>query len=74
MVLFCEGLLQALYRQKKNLFAGLNDISVYIDSDEVQPTNPFLQPQKENTVLDIALQILATVTARKAPRKKNYLY
>lgn len=50
---------------------GMNDISVYMDSDEVQPSNPFLQPQKENSVLDIALQILATVTARKAPHSYN---
>ena len=40
-----------------------------MDQDEVTPSNPFLQQQKENTVLDIALQILSTVTARKAPRK-----
>lgn len=50
---------------------GMNDISVYMDSDEVQPSNPFLQPQKDNSVLDIALQILATVTARKAPHSYN---
>ena len=43
-----------------------------MDADEVTPTNPFLQQQKENTVLDIALQILATVTARKAPRKYRF--
>ena len=54
------------------LFAGLNDLSVYMDADEVTPTNPFLQQQKENSVLDIALQILATVTARKAPRKNCF--
>lgn len=50
---------------------GLNDLSVYMDADEVTPTNPFLQQQKENSVLDIALQILATVTARKAPHSYN---
>ena len=43
-----------------------------MDAHEVTPTNPFLQQQKENSVLDIALQILATVTARKAPRKNCF--
>ena len=52
--------------------AGLNDISVYnCDSGtkEIAPSNPFLHEQsKENSVLDVALQIISTVTARKAPR------
>ncbi|KAL3831384.1 hypothetical protein ACJMK2_023136 [Sinanodonta woodiana] len=51
---------------------GLNDLSVYTDNGEVTPTNPFLKTQqKENTVLDIAMQVLATITARKAPHSYN---
>lgn len=50
---------------------GLNDISVYMDSDEVQPSNPFLKPRQENSVLDIALSILGTVTARNGPHSYN---
>jgi hypothetical protein len=46
----------------------MNDISVYLDSEEVQPSNPFLKPRQENSVLDIALGILGTVTARNGPR------
>ena len=49
----------------------MNDVSVYMDGEEVQPSNPFLkQNQHENNLLDIAMQVLATITARKAPRKK----
>lgn len=48
----------------------MNDVSVYMDTEEVQPSNPFLkQEQNENNLLDIAMQVLATITARKAPRK-----
>ncbi|XP_067665114.1 RAB6A-GEF complex partner protein 2-like [Haliotis asinina] len=51
---------------------GLNDISVYNESEEYAPSNPFLNnQQKENSVLDIALQVLSTVTARKAPHSYN---
>jgi len=40
-----------------------------MDPEEVQPSNPFLIQKKEDNVLDIALHILETVTARKGPRK-----
>nr|KAG5708586.1 hypothetical protein BaRGS_033007 [Batillaria attramentaria] len=51
---------------------GMNDISVYNETEEIRPSNPFLHNQrKENTVLDIALQVMATVTARKAPHSYN---
>ncbi|XP_025077254.1 RAB6A-GEF complex partner protein 2-like isoform X1 [Pomacea canaliculata] len=51
---------------------GLNDLSVYNETDEIRPSNPFLHNQgKENSVLDIALQVMATVTARKAPHSYN---
>ncbi|XP_046562639.1 RAB6A-GEF complex partner protein 2-like [Haliotis rubra] len=51
---------------------GLNDISVYNESEEYAPSNPFLNnQQKENSVLDIALQVLSTITARKAPHSYN---
>lgn len=53
-----------------NFCLGLNDLSVYNETDEIRPSNPFLHNQgKENSVLDIALQVMATVTARKAPRE-----
>jgi len=51
------------------LVAGLNDLSVYVDKEEVEPSNPFLLRKNEDTVLDIALHILETVTSRKGPRK-----
>ena len=48
----------------------MNDLSVYNETEEIRPSNPFLHNQrKENSVLDIALQVMATVTARKAPRQ-----
>lgn len=51
---------------------GMNDISVYNETEEIRPSNPFLHNQsKDNTVLDIALQVMATVTARKAPHSYN---
>uniref|UniRef100_K1QWX9 Retrograde Golgi transport protein RGP1-like protein n=1 Tax=Magallana gigas TaxID=29159 RepID=K1QWX9_MAGGI len=51
---------------------GMNDVSVYMDTEEVQPSNPFLkQEQNENNLLDIAMQVLATITARKAPPHQN---
>ncbi|KAK6188826.1 hypothetical protein SNE40_004924 [Patella caerulea] len=51
---------------------GLNDLSVYNEPDEVAPSNPFLRPkQKQNTILDIATQVMATVTARKSPHSFN---
>ncbi|CAH1795751.1 unnamed protein product [Owenia fusiformis] len=52
---------------------GLNDMSVYNESEEmVGPSNPFLAYRKpENTVLDIALQVLSMLTARKGPNFYN---
>lgn len=51
---------------------GMNDLSVYNEAEEIRPSNPFLNNQrKENSVLDIALQVMATVTARKAPHSYN---
>ncbi|XP_052807566.1 RAB6A-GEF complex partner protein 2-like [Mya arenaria] len=50
---------------------GLNDLSVYLDPEEVQPSNPFLLSKKEDTVMDVALHILETVTARKGPHSYN---
>lgn len=53
---------------------GLNDLTVYMDPEEVQPSNPFLLQKKEDNVLDIALHILETVTARKGPRKNGNVF
>ncbi|KAK7009704.1 RAB6A-GEF complex partner protein 2-like isoform X1 [Biomphalaria glabrata] len=51
---------------------GLNDISVYNENEEISPSNPFLHNhRKENSVLDVALQVISTVTARKAPHSYN---
>lgn len=53
---------------------GLNDLSVYTDGEEMTPSNPFLETPRasqENSLLDIALQVLSTVTARKSPHFYN---
>lgn len=51
------------------MFSGLNDISVYNEMEEIAPSNPFLHNcRKETSVLDVALQVISTVTARKTPR------
>ena len=55
---------------------GLNDLSVYSDHvDLVKPSNPFVQQQKkENTLLEVALEVLQTMTCRKGPSKCNKIY
>ncbi|CAG5127630.1 unnamed protein product [Candidula unifasciata] len=51
---------------------GLNDISVYNETEEIAPSNPFLHNcRKETSVLDVALQVISTVTARKTPHSYN---
>ncbi|XP_029643732.1 RAB6A-GEF complex partner protein 2 [Octopus sinensis] len=52
---------------------GLNDTSVYNENEvDVAPTNPFLKhSRKENSILDMALQVLSTVTTRKTARFYN---
>ena len=49
---------------------GLNDITVYGECDELKPNNPFKRTQqKESSVLEVALEVLQTITCRKAARK-----
>ncbi|KAK3093686.1 hypothetical protein FSP39_018912 [Pinctada imbricata] len=52
---------------------GLNDITVYTEGEEVTPSNPFHKPnpQEENTFLDIANEVMSTITAKKAPHPYN---
>ncbi len=46
----------------------MNDLSVYVDGDGVKPTNPFAQRRhKQHSPLEIALEVLQTITCRKGP-------
>jgi len=50
------------------LLSGLNDLTVYSEPEELKPNNPFqTNPQTENSLLDIALEVLQTMTCRKGP-------
>lgn len=52
------------------ILSGLNDISVYNEPTEMKPTNPFLRYQQtENNLLDVAMEILQTVTCRRSTSK-----
>ena len=44
---------------------GLNDVSVYGESNELKPTNPFAARNQDNSILDIAMEILQTVSCRR---------
>ncbi|XP_077988860.1 RAB6A-GEF complex partner protein 2-like [Glandiceps talaboti] len=49
---------------------GLGDTSVYEES--FKPSNPFLAEQKqETTLLDMALQVISTITSRRIPNFYN---
>ncbi|KAK2178048.1 hypothetical protein NP493_564g01023 [Ridgeia piscesae] len=51
---------------------GLNDLTVYSEPEELKPNNPFqTNPQTENSLLDIALEVLQTMTCRKGPSFYN---
>ncbi|XP_013390903.1 RAB6A-GEF complex partner protein 2-like [Lingula anatina] len=51
---------------------GLNDLNVYASGEEVTPSNPFLEQRPpENTLLEVALQVLSTVTAKRSPHCFN---
>ena len=46
----------------------MNDLSVYTEGDEVKPNNPFAERRKkQHTLLEIALEVLQTITCRKGP-------
>lgn len=52
------------------LFIGLHDLSVYKDpANELKPSNPFLHDQtpEPHSLLEVALEILQTITCRKGP-------
>jgi hypothetical protein len=62
------------YAVHLSLLLGLNDLSVYTEPEEVAPSNPFLEPRRrETSLLDVAMQVLSTVTARKGPSKKLFV-
>ncbi len=51
---------------------GLNDLSVYTEEDTnpKKPNNPFSQQRKtQHSLLEIALEVLQTITCRKGPSK-----
>ncbi len=56
--------------------SGLNDLSVYEPDEEivkdVKPSNPFIKPKpKKTSLLEIALEVLQTMTCRKGPSKES---
>jgi len=44
---------------------GLSDNAMLSESEEVSPSNPFLEPKKQISALDVALDFMQTLTARK---------
>lgn len=51
---------------------GLNDISVYHEPKEFEPSNPFLRHKvKKESLLEIALEVLQTITCRKGTSYYN---
>ncbi|ELT87220.1 hypothetical protein CAPTEDRAFT_153233 [Capitella teleta] len=51
---------------------GLHDISVYQEPDDLKPNNPFQRLQrKENTLLEVAMEVLQAITCRKGPSFYN---
>ena len=51
-------------------YLGMNDLSVYTEGDDVKPNNPFAERRKkQHTLLEIALEVLQTITCRKGPSK-----
>ena len=41
---------------------------MYTEGDEVKPNNPFAERRKkQHTLLEIALEVLQTITCRKGP-------
>ena len=48
----------------------MNDLSVYTDEEDVKPNNPFAERRrKQHSLLEIALEVLQTITCRKGPSK-----
>ena len=62
-----------MYIECITVVSGLNDLSVYTDAEDEAasaPSNPFLMPKKqEHSVLDVALEVISTVTARTKASK-----
>ncbi|XP_023241130.1 RAB6A-GEF complex partner protein 2-like isoform X1 [Centruroides sculpturatus] len=52
---------------------NLSDFNFHMESDEMQvaPTNPFLQSQQKESSMEIALQVLEMITARRNPSFYN---
>ena len=51
-------------------FLGLNDVSVYNEPSELKPNNPFLKKPSDTNILDIAMEVLQTVTHRKSTSER----
>lgn len=45
----------------------LDSAAAFSDSGDLGPSNPFLQNQRKESPLDVALQVLQNLTARRAP-------
>ncbi|KAJ8029508.1 RAB6A-GEF complex partner protein 2 [Holothuria leucospilota] len=51
---------------------GLGDVSMSHEDDELESSNPFLaQSKPQNSLLDLAMQVLMTVTSKKSPNTYN---
>jgi len=50
---------------------GIADISQYADSEDLTPSNPFLDTEPKESPLDIAMQILQNITAKRSPNVYN---
>ncbi|KAL0270231.1 UNVERIFIED_CONTAM: hypothetical protein PYX00_007702 [Menopon gallinae] len=53
------------------VISGISDSSACGDSEDLAPTNPFLETQQRDTPLEIALQTLQNITARRSPNFYN---
>ncbi|EEB17277.1 conserved hypothetical protein [Pediculus humanus corporis] len=51
--------------------SGISDSSGCNDSEDLMPTNPFLEKEKKDSPLEITLQILQNITARRNPNFYN---
>lgn len=47
----------------------LDNSPTYSDSGDLSPSNPFLENERKDSPLDLALQLLQNLTARRAPSK-----
>nr|CAD7392969.1 unnamed protein product [Timema cristinae] len=50
---------------------GFPDSSLCGDSEDLAPTNPFLETQQKETPFDLAVQVLQNITAKRSPNFYN---